>query len=257
MNVVTGPDSKMQKDAAGEADWYPMLLTRAWPFRELVAEFDTYEAERHLPDLVAAPGAAMAGYYENVVDGLPQVYKGSGNRLANYIARNLEDLFRWLRSNEFADAVEDGGRTWFGRMNELDYDLYTGNVYCVNEVAKADAGTTRVDLPMLVERFEVGKKDEEDFELWMSGVHLPAIANEVGVVRARSCTAIREGIPLPYYASPGNRMLIADLDDARPLLDTLLSAELRSVVGESLQWDVRLSYVRRDVYRFLLSRGGL
>lgn len=255
MEAFAASSSEKRRYTTSESDWYPMLMTRAWPFRDLVAEFDAYQAERHLPDLVAAPGAAMVGYYENVVVGLPQAYKGSGNRLANYVARNLDDLFRWLRSGEFADAVEDGGRTWFGRMNELDYDLYTGNVYCVGDVAKVDNGETRIDLPLLVERFEVGNGEEEEFDLWMSRVHLPAVANEPGVLRVRSCTALRDDIPLPYYVSPGNRMLIADLDDAKPLSDTLLSPGLHAAVGDSLQWDLRLSYVRRDVYRFLLSRG--
>ena len=208
--------SAQPREFAGDADRYPMLMTRAWPFRELVGEFDAYQAERHLPELMNAPGAAMVGYYENVVADLPQVYKGSGNRLANYVARTIDDLFCWLRSAEFAAAVEDGGNRWFGRMNELDYDLYTGNVYCISEVAKSRDEPTRLDLPLLVERFEVTDDALEEFDLWMSTVHLPGIASQRGVVRARSCAAVREGIPLPYYTSPGNRMLIADLEDDEP-----------------------------------------
>jgi hypothetical protein len=245
------PASARTEGHGDEVDRYPMLMTRAWPFKELVGEFDAYQADRHLPELMNAPGAAMAGYYENVVVDLPQVYKGSGNRLANYVARNIDDLFCWLRSDEFAAAVEDGGNKWFGRMNELDYDLYTGNVYSIGEVVKPDDNPTRLDLPLLVERFEVTDDAVEEFDIWMSEVHLPAVASQPGVLRARSCAAVREGIPLPYYESLGNRMLIADLDGGEPAPETLLRPGITDAVGDSLKWDLRLPYVRRDVYRFM------
>src|SRR5438552_2564717 len=129
-----------------------MLLTRAHPFRELLDEFDSYERDRHVPELMQAPGAAFAQYFENVVDDLPQAYQGSGSRLALYISRTLEELFEWLRSAEFAEAVKDGGETWFGRMNELDRDLYTGNVYEVRHVLGTSEPPS--DAALFVERFE-------------------------------------------------------------------------------------------------------
>jgi hypothetical protein len=227
-----------------------MLLTRAWPFRELLDEFDSYERDRHFPDLMRAPGAAFAQYFEAVVDSLPQAYQGSGNRLAVYSSRTLDELFEWLRSSAFAEAIKDGGETWFGRMNELDRDLYTGNVYEVRHVLAAGNGRPRPDAALFVERFEIESADADGFDSWALQHHLEEIAGADGVIRVRYCGAIREGIPLPYYVSPGNRMVMVELASEKSLRSTLLSDGLRTALADSLQWDVRLSYVRRDVYSF-------
>jgi hypothetical protein len=56
--------------------------------------------------------------------------------------------------------------------------------------------------------------------------------------------AIREGSPLPYYYSPGNRAIFVELADAR----AVLGAQLTRAVTESRSWDLRLPYVKRDVY---------
>jgi hypothetical protein len=228
-----------------------MLMTRAYPFRELLDEFDSYERDRHFPELMRAPGAAFAQYFENVVDGLPQAYQGSGTRLAIYVSRTLEELFEWLRSAEFAAAVKDGGETWFGRMNELDRDSYTGNVYEVRHVLGTPEPSPEAAL--FVERFEVQDDDAERFDEWAVQRHLAALAGTGGVLRVRYCAAIREGIPLPYYYSPGNRMVIADLSNDGALPAALLSDGLRAAVADAMQWDVRLPYVRRDAYSFLFA----
>jgi hypothetical protein len=236
-----------------DSGWYPMLMTRAWPLRELTPEFDTYQADRHLPQLMAAPGAFMVQYCANVEGRLPQALRGSGNRLANYVCRSVEELFTWLCSDQFADAVRDGGEKWFGRMNELDGDLYTGNVYEVKDVVPADGSGASESRSVFVERFEVAPAHIEEFDQWMRETHVPALARVDGVSRVRSCDAIREGIPLPYYMSAGNRMVMVDLPGGEALYSTVLSEAMERVVSDSLRWDVKLSYVRRDVYQFLLS----
>lgn len=68
-----------------------------------------------------------------------------------------------------------------------------------------------------------------------------------GVERVRTFIAVREGCPLPYYYSRGNRMVAADAGS----LDALIAPEVRAAVGDSLRWDLELEYVKRDVYRHL------
>lgn len=233
----------------GGPDWHPMLLTRAWPFRDLLDEFDAYQASRHLPELVSAPGASSATAYAHVTEDLPALLQGSGSRVANYVSTSLERLFQWLASEEFAAAVDDGGRQWFGRMNELDGDLYTGNIYRVAHVATG-AADVPADAALFVERFEAGAASAEAMDRWAIETHLPALAAAPGVLRVRWCHAVRGASPLPYYDSIGDRMAIVDLDPDRRLPAILASPTLLSAVVDSLRWDPTVTYARREVYRF-------
>ena len=65
--------------------------------------------------------------------------------------------------------------------------------------------------------------------------------------RARTFRALRDGIPIPYYYSPGNRALIAELDD--DFRAVLASDGFVACLERSLAWELRLEYVKRDVYR--------
>jgi hypothetical protein len=227
------------------SDLYPMLLTRAHPKREIQDAFDDWQREKHLPDLMRAPGATMVVYARNVLDGLPEAYKGSGSCLAYYEAPTVEDLFAFLTSTEIAEAVADGSR-WFGRFNDVDYETYTGNVYQVTGVVNPAGGPPPETSPLLVERWEAPDDDLDVFDEWLGEAHLPELGSAAGVRRARSFSAIREGIPIPYYYSPGNRALVAELDD--DFRGLLLQPELLERLEESMRWERRLPYVKRDVY---------
>ena len=120
-------------------------------------------------------------------------------------------MYAWLRSPDLAAAVEDGSQ-WFGRFNSVDYETFTGNVCLVRSVVNNLGATPPESAPLLVERWEVSECEAAEFDRWLEETHLPELAgNEV--LRARTFTAVREGIPIPYYYSPGNRMLVAELDD--------------------------------------------
>jgi hypothetical protein len=90
--------------------------------------------------------------------------------------------------------------------------------------------------------------DEPEFDRWLLDSHLPRIASQPGVLRARAFAAVREDIPIDYYLSPGNRMLQIELDGGAGL-EPLLADAFTDALGASLAWDLRLPYVRRDVYR--------
>ena len=223
------------------------LFTRAWPMEAVHEAFDRWQLEKHLPDLTQGPGI-RASYYRTVLEGLPEAYHGSGSCMARYAAATLEDLFTWLRSPVVPAAIEDGSR-WFGDFNELDGSTYTGNVYA--EVAATGSGDPTVEGSGLVfvERFEVPQGEAERFDRWLAG-HMARTADQSGVARAQIFHAIRDGIPIDYYLSPGNRMLQVELASSSSS-EALLAGAYRELLQDSLAWDVRLPYVKRDVYRFL------
>lgn len=233
-----------------ESDWHPFLVARAWPNKKIDEAFDKWEVEKHISDLMEGPGAVMVAYYKTVLDGLPEAYRGSGTCVAYYTARDLKGLYAWLRSPELAAAVEDGSQ-WFGSFNELDFETFTGNVYVPLAVANRVGRKPPESAPFFIERFEVEPGDSEEFDAWLHEVHLPAIGGHPGVLRARTFSAVREGIPIPYYYSPGNRMLAVELADPERYRETLLSPELLAALEDSMRWDRRLSYVKRDVYRYV------
>ena len=100
------------------------------------------------------------------------------------------------------------------------------------------------DAAYLAARFEVEPHDLDQFDVWLSE-HAAALAHADGVLRVRTMLAIREGSPLPYYYSPGNRAVFAELADVSEVLDPRVLA----AVADSQRWDLSLPYVRRDVYR--------
>jgi hypothetical protein len=225
------------------------LFTRAWPVTDVHEAFDRWQLEKHLPDLVQGPGILRAAYYRTVLEGLPEAYHGSGSCMARYTASTLDDLLTWLGSPVVPAAIQDGSR-WFGSFNELDGSTYTGNVY--REVAALgpdDPADGEPDL-VFVERFEVAPGDAEAFDRWLLDRHAPRTAEQPGVARARVFHAERENIPIDYYLSPGNRML--EVDHAPTTgSEALLANGFRELLNDSLAWDLRLPYVKRDVYRFL------
>jgi hypothetical protein len=229
-------------------DLLPLLHTRAWPKREVAADFDEWQANRHLPEAMTAPGAVAAWYYATVSEGLPQGWQGSGTVMVNYVCDSVDGIFAFVSSPELAAAVADGV-TWFDRFNELDGSDYTGNIYAVTAVAPLEHRPIAPGLAVVCERFESGDSGEE-LEDWLSGVHLPALAVLPQVVRARTMRAVRHGSPLPYYYSPGDCMVQVELAVEEPA-EALTTEPFLERLADSMRWDRKLSYVRRDAYRYV------
>jgi hypothetical protein len=229
-------------------DLLPVLHTRAWPKREVAADFDHWQATRHLPEAMTAPGAVAAWYYSTVSAGLPQGWQGSGTVMVNYLCDSVDGIFAFVSSPELAAAVADGV-TWFDRFNELDGADYTGNIYTVTAVAPLRHAPIAPGLAVVCERFEGGKHGEE-LDAWLSRVHLPALAALPQVLRARTMLAVRHGSPLPYYYSPGDRMVQVDLAVEEPA-EALTTEPFLERLADSMRWDRALKYVRRDAYRYV------
>jgi hypothetical protein len=237
--------------SAGETDRHPVLFTRAWPKGEIVEGFDEWQRTKHIPELVLAPGVVSAAYYRLVTEDVPEALQSFGLRMAAYTGRDLPGLYAFVSSEETAAAVADGSG-WFDRFNELDFAPYTGNVYTVDCVARADGAHAGPELPLLVERFEVDPPSADVFDDWLRHEHVHQMAELPGAVRARTFSAVREGIPIPYYYSPGNRMLAVEFADLAGLYRSLSGDALWAAIEDSMRWDRCLGYVKRELFEHVL-----
>ena len=229
-----------------DSGWHPQVLFRFRPRSEIEAAFDEWQRSTHGAQLVDAPGAVHFGYFQSA-PGLPQAFRSGVSRMDYYTARNLDDLFLWMRSTELDEGLADADR-WLGGLNELDGQAFSANVYTPLTVSGADPNS---ELPVFIEHFEVPPPETTAFDSWFRE-HVEAIAQQPGVSRARTFGAVRENVPIASYRSAGNRMLRAELA-SDSLSATLTSPSLMSILEGSMRWDRRLSYVTRDVFTPLFS----
>lgn len=225
------------------SDW-ALLHTRASVKRGHRDAFDAWQRERHIPEILEAETCVRAAHYRALEAGVPQGWRGSANVAANYFARSVGDLLALLASPELEAAVEDGIR-WFGKFNELDGADFTGNIY---ELMSANGDQAEAASPLAVQRFEVPERDVNEFDAWLRD-YAARFAFLPGVSRARMFRAVRQGCPLPYYYSAGNRSLVVEVERC----ENLIGNDALALLSESQKWDRRLEYVRREVFGCVFS----
>jgi hypothetical protein len=230
-----------------DAGWHPQVLFRFRPRSEIEAAFDEWQQTTHGAQLIEAPGAVHFAYFASATD-LPQAFRSGVSRMDYYTARDLDDLFTWMRSDELARGLSDADR-WLGGLNEVDGQAFSANVYTPTTVSGPDPGS---ELPVFVERFEVTPGDSAEFDSWFRREHVAGIATQPGVARVRTFEAVRENVPIASYRSAGNRMLRAELASTS-YRKTLMSAPLIERLESSMRWDRRLPYITRDVFIPLFS----
>lgn len=223
---------------------YALLHTRASVKEDYRDEFDAWQRERHVPEILQAESCVSAAHYRTVEDRAPQGWRGSANVATQYLARSVDDLLELLASPEVEAAVADGV-LWFGKFNELDGVEFTGNIY---EPLAAHGDEAVTAGPLAVERFEVPERELDEFDAWL-GDYTARFARLPGVSRVRMFGAVRQGSPLPYYYSVGNRALVVELERVESLID----ADALTLLCESQKWDRRLEYVQREVLACVFS----
>ena len=111
--------------------------------------------------------------------------------------------------------------------------------------------------PILVERFQVGDSEAHELDEWLNGPYLDGAAGWPGAVRVRTFAAT-PGIPQrwPYtrYQGRGNRMIWVDFEEGADLREIAGSSPVAESIADSVSWDARLPYVRRDAAECLLVR---
>lgn len=199
-----------------------LLLTRASPHAEIAAAFDVWQRTKHLPELMDAPGVASVFY--GLRGGAPSSYASTAgetfelaDRVAIYASVDLARMMTFVGSSEVADAISDGSR-WFGQFHLLDQEPYSGNVYRVTGARGARLGNVDV---LAVARLEIPPQWLADFDDWahdeLLARLLPAPQSQDEFIQGvRICSVHREGIPVPYYHSRGNRAVLAAMS-AEPM----------------------------------------
>jgi hypothetical protein len=229
-------------------NWDPMLWGRVLIDPQRVEDFDRWEIETHMPDLMLGPGIGMVVYFSTVNRALPQAMKGQSNRALYYAAPHFDGLMEWFHSDDLQAAIKDGSQ-FFPDFRELDGDVFTGNVYHVDSVYLKDSSLPLIDAPLWVERFEVAEQDNETFLRW-ARQYAGRLLAEPFVQRVRVMTAQRHDIPISYYLSIGNIAVMADLTGVS-VPDGFHQASWKDSLSESMRWDTELEYVSRELFTYL------
>jgi hypothetical protein len=239
-------------------DERPVLLCRVHVPTHMQEDVDAW-MPKHFDDSLWHPACTAAANYAVRCDWerLPSVWNNDCTRFIPYAAEDVEGLLAWVDAPELRGAIEDGVERE-AQYPALDGEpFFNGSILGVVEVRGACGSDFAGRGPILAERFQVGGADVEAFDEWLAGPYLERAGAWPGAVRARTLAAI-EGIPQrwPYtrYQGRGNRMLWVDFEDDADIFTIVGSREVGESIADSLRWDARLSYVRRDAAECLLVR---
>jgi len=181
--------------------------------------------------------------------GLPWVFNGHGNRFIIYVTQSMGQLLAWIGGPVARQAIEDGEQRE-SQYPMLDGEPFTGNIYEVSSVHKPLNQDFPGPTAILAERFEVGADLEDEFTSWLEADYAPAWAEVADTLRVRTFRQNRgvpQAFPFNRYRSKGNRMIMVEIP-----LDTDLTAfarrgDVAELLTQSLRWDLRLPYVRREL----------
>jgi len=233
-------------------DLGPLLVCRLECPPDMCADLDEW-MPKHFDDALDDASVTMAAGYRVHQDfaaesGWPWVLNGHGNRLVAYAADSVDGLLSWLNGDEARRSIEDGADRE-SKYPLLDAEPFTGNIYegeCVSDPLNAEF---HGESPVLVERFEVGEALRGEFSEWLKGAYLESWSEISFVRRVRTFRQV-EDLPrmFPYsrYASKGNFMLWVDLDGTVDPQSFVRDERVKSILAQSLPWDLRLPYVRRE-----------
>lgn len=234
-------------------DERPLLVCRIENPPSMAASVDEW-MPKHFDDSLDHEAVTSVVSYRVLQDfdpetGLPWILNGHGNRFIIYVADSSEGLMEWVDSPFLREAIEDG-EDRESAFPELDAEPFTGNFYECSRVLKP----LGVDFPgstaIVVERFHVGPSEDAEFTTWLEGSYAERWAALPESMRVRTYRQ-KQGVPdrFPYdrYTSKGNRMILVEVPIETDLVALARREDVRNLLQESLAWDLRLPYVRREV----------
>jgi hypothetical protein len=213
---------------------------------------------KHFDDSLRHPGCLAAANYVVVHEwqGVPAAFQSECTRFISYVADGVDGLKAWIESPELRAAIEDGAEGE-QRFSSLDDERFNGTFMAPAVVAGATGVEFSGTGPILVERFEVDDAATHEFDTWLDGPHFTATASWPGVLRRRTWRTV-PGIPQVWpftrYQGKGNRMLMVEFVEGTDIRAAASSTDTRDWLLDSLRWDARLPYVRRELAENILIR---
>jgi hypothetical protein len=238
-------------------DERPILLCRVHIPVRMQPDVDAW-MPKHFDDSLRHPAVTAAANYAVLHDWqrLPGVYNNECTRFIPYVAEDAEGLVAWVDAPELRGAIEDGVERE-SQYPTLEDEPFNGSILSVTNVHGPCGRDFVGHGPILVERFHVPDNEAEEFDAWLNGPYLDRATSWPDVVRIRSFRAMT-GVPQrwPYtrYQGKGNRMIWADFREGRDVRELASSDAVVGALSDSVRWDVRLPYVRRDAAECLLVR---
>ncbi len=241
-------------------DERPIMLCRV--------EFPSHMAEdvdgwmpKHFDDSLDDDSVTCAASFRvlhnfDPVNGLPWLFNGHGNRFIVYVVKGSDELKLWIGSSSAERAIKDGAERE-GAYPALDGEPFNGCIYLCSRVIRPLGVDFVGPCALFVERFDVGSGDDKEFTAWLEGAHAQSVADVPGVLRVRTYRQnldVPKRFPFNRYSGKGNRMLMAELPVDCDLVDFVKRVEVRSLLGDSIRWDLVLPYVRREVANFHVLR---
>jgi len=244
-----------------DADLAPILVCRLECPPEMQADVDGW-MPKHFDDSLLDPHVLAAASYATLRDfrapedgGLPAVLNGHGNRFIVYVADSIEGYEDSIDSEAVREAIRDGADRE-SRYPPIDDEPFNGVVYAPRGIRGGSSDLVGRG-PVLVQRFEVAERLAPDFDDWFDGRHLDAAFALPGVVRARTWAAHRsypQRFPYDRYRGKGNRMLLVELAEGSDLRGAIADERTVSWFEDSIAWDLRLPYARREAGECLVIR---
>jgi len=247
----------------GAMDNRSVLVTRIECPTRIIESFDAW-IPKHFDDSLDHDSVTSATNYQVIRDfdsstGLPWVLNGHGNRLVVYVADSTTGLIDWLDSPELRGAVKDGLEFLEGKCPSLDGEVawMTGNIYEVRKIVRPVGQDFLGSSSVFVERFEVGIERESEFVDWLEGKHLAALSSISDVTRVRTFRQkldVPQRFPYDRYCSKGNYMIMVEIPSHIDLRSFARRPAFLEIIQQSLIWDLELSYVRRELVKFVAIR---
>ncbi len=220
-----------------------LLYTRSSPKLARQADWDVWEVDKHMYDLVRGPGVTESTMYKRIQDDrLPKALTAEARRAVLYRAADLPGLRRWLESDVLVAAVDDG-RTWIDAYDPTDDEWFTGNVYVLRNAHGVTPAHTSA---MMTERFEVPDALIPEFDLWLD-THVKQLAELDGVESVNAFDGVRD-ISNELYLSRGNRALILTVPAGADAVALLTTDAAKAIVRSSQEWELRLAYQTREMF---------
>lgn len=244
-----------------DTDLAPILVCRLECPPAMQADVDGW-MPKHFDDSLLDPHVLAAASYATRRDfqsldegGLPAIFNGHGNRFIVYVADSIQGYEDSIDSEAVREAIRDGADRE-SRYPPVDDEPFNGVVYTPHSIRGGSSDLVGRG-PILVERFEVSERLAPVFDRWLDGPHLDDAHSLPGVVRARTWEAHRDyPLRFPYdrYRGKGNRMLLVELAEGTDLRSVIVNQQTVTWLGDSIGWDLRLPYVRREVGECLVIR---